>query len=962
MAQEPNTLLPAGKIVKLGYKIFPHHVTSRAKPSDPLPSVAMPSRREPLASNGPATLKRLHELSTRVFAIQNIEAALTEVLEAAMELGGAEFGIVQLIDESSSELKLSVERGAVPEVRQMRSVPLVGSDNRRLGMLSTNEPEAGGIGEAEGSIILELCAQQAVASIERLRAAERGHESERRYKALFESIDHAFAVVEVLFDQEGEPTDYRFLETNPEYLRHTGLQDAVGRTGLDLVPQLQPFWVETFGRVALTGQSERFTEPVRGLERWLDCYAFRLGHPRNRQVAIFFKDVTEERLAEQLNQFLVSLDDATRNLVDPEEISATVTRLLGKYLQVDRVVYTEVDEGGVVVMGEWSPPRPPLLGPYRCRDHEREFGTALRSGRPFYVEDIAESELTAEERKHYAAHQITAMAQVPLHKGGKLRSSLAVYHGTRRHWRGREIELMLAVANRCWEAIERGRVANRLRDSEEQFRTLSNSLPQFIWTARPDGYIYWFNEYAHEFFGRAAKIEGLGWMQFHDPELLPDIERGYVEALAAGRSYSCTTRFRNAAGEYRWLIARMVPQRDEHGNVLRFLGYNFDVTELYETQARLVEADRRKDEFLATLAHELRNPLAPLYSILEVLKLKPGEGMTSKLREMMLRQVNHLGRLVDDLLDASRITRGVVELKRERVLLGGVLGLAIETSRPLIEARSHRLRVDAPDEILWLEADAVRLTQVFANLLNNAAKYTDENGQIGINVSAEKGHAVVTVSDNGVGIASDMLERVFELFTQVDRQSGRAQGGLGIGLSLSRKLVEMHGGSLEGTSDGIGRGSSFTVRLPLSVSGDPVTAGRIPQPDSPAENRLKLLVVDDNVDAAESLGALLGSLGGEVCVVYDGPSALDLLERERFSAAFLDLGMPVVDGLELARRIRASGRFGDLLLVAVTGWGQDQDRARSRDAGFDHHLVKPAEVTALQTLLRGLPANAPGIA
>lgn len=784
-------------------------------------------------------------------------------------------------------------------------------------------------------------------------------ESEHRYRALFESIDQAFAVVEVLFDEAGAPFDYRFLETNPAYLRHTALGDVVGRTGRELVPNLEPFWIETFGRVALSGAAERFTRPVQGMERWFDGYAFRFGDPADRQVAVLFHDATERRLAEQRDRFLVSLDDATRDFVDPEAISATAARLLGEHLEADRVAYADVDDDqdAVAIVGEWSLAKSSLRGRYRFRDFGARLAEELRAGSAFVIDDVARSELTEEERTRYADHGIGAIAMVPLHKGDRLRSSLAVYQDTARRWREEEVELVRTVASRCWEAIERARVASRLRDSEEQFRTLSSLLPQFLWTAGPDGAIYWFNDYAHEFFGPGAPIEGYGWTRFHDPELLPEIERGYRAAIAAGRPYACTTRFRNAAGEYHWFIARMLPQRDPQGNVLRFIGYNFDVSDLYETQARLVEADRRKDEFLATLAHELRNPLAPLYNMLEILKLNPGQEMTEELRAVMHRQVHHLGRLVDDLLEASRITRGVVELQPERISLGEVVSAAIETSRPLIEAGRHRLRIDAPVEPLWVHADAVRLTQVLANLLNNAAKYTDADGEIAIRLSAEDGRAVLTVIDDGIGIPSDMLGRVFDLFTQVDRRSGRGQGGLGIGLALSRSLVEMHGGTLEASSDGVGRGSRFTVRLPLDASPGTVPAGSARTPDPEVETSLKLLVVDDNVDAAKSLGLVLETLGGEVRVVYDGAAALALLENERFSAAFVDLGMPVLDGLEVARRIRGDARFDDVLLVAVTGWDQDEDRARSGRAGFDHHLVKPAETAELRAVLRELAAR-----
>jgi PAS domain-containing protein len=411
-----SSKVTTSKIVAALVRRFLPEMTTSGK-STPWGSAAAQSRGAPLAGDGTTALKRLHELSTRVLALQDIKAALADVLKAALELVGADSGVVQLVDESSGKMEIAAQRGFAADVHEMGSTPLVGAGGQVFGVLSMHGHEARSTSEAE-LYSLQLCAQQAVSSIERLRAVERVHESERRYKMLFESIDQAFAVIEVLFDGAGKPIDYRFLETNPVYLRHTALENVVGKTGRELVPDLEPLWAETFGRVALTGEPERFTQPVKGIKRWLDCFAFRFGHASERQVAVFFQDVTEQRMAEQLHGFLASLDDATRSLVQPE-ISATATRLLGEHLRVDRVAYTEVDddEDGVVVMAEWSTGRPSIVGRYRFSDYGRPRRSALREGRPFIFEDLAQSELTEEERERYAEHQIIAMAECRSTKG-----------------------------------------------------------------------------------------------------------------------------------------------------------------------------------------------------------------------------------------------------------------------------------------------------------------------------------------------------------------------------------------------------------------------------------------------------------------------------------------------------------------------------------------------------------------
>ena len=373
----------------------------------------------------------------------------------------------------------------------------------------------------------------------------------------------------------------------------------------------------------------------------------------------------------------------------------------------------------------------------------------------------------------------------------------------------------------------------------------------------------------------------------------------------------------------------------------------------YETRLHLIERDqenRRKDEFIATLAHELRNPLAPIRNAVHLLRLS---GVAPEIRDMLDRQVRHVVRLVDDLLEVSRITHGKIGLRKERIEISKVLDAAVETSRPLIDSARLELELAQQKEHpLLVEADVTRLSQVFSNLLNNAAKYTDAGGRIAIAARSDAGCAVVAVSDTGVGISPQTLPHVFDMFVQADAAQGRTRSGLGIGLTLARRLVEMHGGRLTAHSEGVGKGSTVIVRLPLVQSeGAPVK--RKPAGAGPPAVTVsrKILVVDDNRDAADSLGALLELQGATVRVVYDGHSALATLADFRPDIVFLDLGMPGIDGFEVARRIRQRDELHDVALVAVTGWGQEQDRRRTRAAGFDRHVVKPIDPNKMQSLL-----------
>lgn len=384
----------------------------------------------------------------------------------------------------------------------------------------------------------------------------------------------------------------------------------------------------------------------------------------------------------------------------------------------------------------------------------------------------------------------------------------------------------------------------------------------------------------------------------------------------------------------------------------------------YESRAQLQsleEADRRKDEFLATLAHELRNPLAPLLNSVELLQLAgDGQPTPRKLADMMGRQVAHMVRLVDDLLEISRITRGTIELRRSRVPLAAVVAAAVETSRPAIDAAHHHLEVVLPHEPIWLDADPTRLAQVFSNLLNNAAKYTDPRGQIQLSAEQTVDDVVVSVRDTGIGIDEALLPRVFDMFAQGDSAASRSPGGLGIGLTLVRSLVEMHGGRVTARSEGLGQGSVLTVQLPAAEPEHRQVAPDADHEPAPAASLPRILVVDDNHDAADSLAALLEIIGAHAAVAHDGQTALEMLTAQRPDVVFLDIGMPHMDGYEVARRIRQMPGAQGVFLVALTGWGQQKDRMRSEAAGFDRHLVKPADIDALESLLRAAALAAMG--
>lgn len=437
------------------------------------------------------------------------------------------------------------------------------------------------------------------------------------------------------------------------------------------------------------------------------------------------------------------------------------------------------------------------------------------------------------------------------------------------------------------------------------------------------------------------------------------------QAIRMGEAYVLEYRVVWPDGSLHWVMVRGRASYDDAGQPVSTFGVTLDITERKAAEARQAEVEehlrqaaRSKDEFLAMLAHELRNPLSPLASAIEIMRTRPGWEQGERALKMAERQLRHLRCLVDDLLDVSRITSGKITLKKQRVDLVSAVEDAVEAVRGFIDESGHALEVALPPASVYVDVDPVRLEQVVTNLLNNAAKYTEHGGRIWVAVEAARESVRIRVRDSGIGIPPELIGRVFELFIQGERGLDRSQGGLGLGLTLVRNLVHLHGGTVEAFSEGYGRGSEFLVTLPAASGPAPPLPGGSPAPAPADRNRTgqasrKLLVVDDNRDSAETLAELARIWGYDVAVAFDGLAALERAGEWEPGLLFLDIGMPGLDGYEVARRLRQDHRFARVTLVALTGYGREEDIARSRAAGFDHHLVKPVDVEELERLLRG---------
>jgi PAS domain S-box-containing protein len=693
----------------------------------------------------------------------------------------------------------------------------------------------------------------------------------------------------------------------------------------ELTPELESYWFEIYGEVARSGRPVRFVQHAQALQgRWFDVYACRVGEPGECHVAVLFRDVSER----------VHTENA---LLESE------ARLHYLANAAPAILWSADAHGNIRYVSErW----------HEFSGHPRDAGL---HGTAQYLHPDDRARTLAKWRQAVATAS-PYEAEVRLHRqDGEWRWFLV---------RARPLQnaagQVVAWYGSSTDIHDHKRIEEALRLSEQRMALALEIAGIGTWSWVPDTGEVLADARSREIIGLptglplqldevTARIHRDDW---------PHVRRAMAAALdprGPGR-FAEEIRWIDAQGSIRWTISRGSAVFGEVGGerrALRMIGSTLDVTARHAIEEALRDANQRKDEFLATLAHELRNPLAPLRNSLHLLRMGVDDGQRDRLQAVMERQVAQLGRLVDDLLEVSRITRGKITLHVEPVTVDEVVQRAVETSQPLIDAAHHTLSVTLPEPPLTLHADPLRLAQVLANLLNNAAKYTEPGGRIELVAARELDTAVVRVRDNGLGIAPEHLPHVFDLFAQADRSLTRAQGGLGIGLTLVRSLVELHGGSVSARSAGIGEGSEFELRLPLhplpgSLRGD--------QPVSflDAGESHRLLVVDDNREHADTLALYLSTAGHQVRVAYDGLDAVAVATDFDPDAVLMDVGMPGLDGYGAARRMRAQPGGRRRVLVALTGWGQSEDRRRSRAAGFDAHLVKPADPPALLALVDSL--------
>jgi PAS domain S-box-containing protein len=525
-----------------------------------------------------------------------------------------------------------------------------------------------------------------------------------------------------------------------------------------------------------------------------------------------------------------------------------------------------------------------------------------------------------------------------------------------------EVGVVIDAFNKMLDDVQSH--ARALENSEKLYRAIGESINYGVWVTDADGRCIYMSDSFLKLIGLTMQqAANDGWGSVLHPDDVEDTMAAWKETARTGSTWYREHRIMGVDGRYHSILAQGVPIRDEAGHVQRWAGINLDISRLKNTERALLEADRRKDEFLATLAHELRNPLAPIRNAVRILDSDAADDRQRKWgREVIARQVQRMSLLLDDLLDVSRITRGQLELKKDYVDLKSVIGIAVETARPLLDSKQHQLTVNLPAGNVTLEADPLRLSQVVGNLLTNAAKYTDPQGKIALHARIQNAELVISIRDTGIGLTSESLPGLFTMFSQVNSAIDRAEGGLGIGLALVKGLVALHGGRVEVRSEGLGKGSEFIVHLPhkvLAPSNAAIQEENTGAANASVVRRGRILVADDNRDAAESLALVLRFSGYEVSIAFNGIEALEVASHVRPRAAIIDIGMPGMSGHEVARRMRLEAWGRNAVLIALTGWGQEQDKQAAKAAGFDEHMTKPVNLDDVERILDDLLSEAP---
>ena len=805
-----------------------------------------------------------------------------------------------------------------------------------------------------------------------------------RYRTLLSSLDEGFCVIEVILDEQQKPIDYRFLETNPAFSRHTGLFGAEGKCMRDLAPAHENHWFETYGRVALDGQPVRFVQEARALDdRWYDVYAFRVDPPELHHVAILFNDITERTIIEKSSRLLNEISHDLLQIGREEDLPRAIGPKIGAHFHVSQCAFVELDfERHLALVGNcWHEPDvTSVAGTYPLENFViRELWQEAGVGRMLVVEDVDHDQRITQAEQFHRLH-VGSFVAIPLLRNGEWRHLFVLNRRHRSVWRPAELELAREVASRCWSRVERLRAERSLRVSEERLRLIVENAREYaIFSTDLDRRILSWSMGAERLLGfTEAEIIGQSADIIFTPE--DRMQGAQVDeasrALEEGRAANERWHIRKDGTRF-WGSGAMMAMHDQHGSVCGLLKIMRDHTEEQTTKQALersqselwtaleateqarseaVAAGRAKDQFLAALSHELRTPLHPVLMIAS--ERATDQALTDQVREdfeVVRKNVELEARLIDDMLDITRITEGKLSLHEEDVDLHKVIPQAVDMTRSAALAKNIALtlHLDAPRS--HVRGDPTRLNQIFLNLVNNAVKFTSKGGSVRVDtlLADDHDHIIVRVTDTGIGLTEEELMHVFRPFMQGSHagESGSSlYGGLGLGLAIVDELTARHGGHVTANSPGRGLGATFSVELPLASQANPASEPAAATSGAKEPDRhLKILLVEDHATTRAALGRTLERRHHKVVAVGTRAEALEAGSREPFDLLISDLGLPDGDGYELLQMLRIAqpGLHG----IALSGFGMEGDLRRSAAAGFSLHLVKPIPVSKLDAAI-----------
>jgi PAS domain S-box-containing protein len=737
--------------------------------------------------------------------------------------------------------------------------------------------------------------------------------------------------------------------------------DLLGRSIWDVYPgTVGSDFEKMYRKAAEERVSLTFNSYYPDHDRWYDVNVY----PAPDGLSVYFRDITSRMREDGRRTALVDLTNIYRDLSTPDEIIYKCSEILGQTLGASRVGYGTIDPIAETlhVVCDWTANGvETLAGTLNLRDYG-SFIDDLKAGKFIAIDDVDKDGRTADSAHALRERSAASFVNVPVFEKNKLVAVLFVNSAQPRNWSSDELAFVKEVAERTRVASERARNGAELDEVIAEadrrarlYETFLENTPDLAYVFGLDHRFVYANKVLLRMWGRSwDDAIGRNCLELgYEPWHAEMHDREIDEVISTKQSIRGEVPFHGTNGLriYEYIFTPVI---GFDGEVEAIAGTTRDVTERKQAEDSVLDENRRKDEFLAMLAHELRNPLAPIAAAAEVLQANTfNENLTKKTSQIITRQVKHMTGLVNDLLDVSRVTRGLVTINRTSLDLKSIVYAAVEQVRPFIEAQRHHLHFDLAAEVAYVMGDQKRLVQIFTNLLNNAAKYTPSGGEIRVSLSAHADGLTLVLEDDGIGIPAALQPHVFELFTQAERTSDRTQGGLGIGLALAKSLTELHGGTISCFSEGKDKGSRFTVKLPRHYvdSSSARSEGEDVLEMKRSNRPRRVLVVDDNEDAAQMLALYLETMGHEVLIEHTPHLAIARAKLDEPDVCILDIGLPEMDGNELARRLKADKKTAHALFVAVTGYGQESDRLKSLAAGFDHHLVKPVDVTALANLL-----------